>query len=95
MDDPDVVILADGDAGDLAENPIAGQRLGPERLDLELRRLVGAGRLLGVARAAGGYCGKRERGGERTGHGFLPVLSALSLVWRTLAAMLIDRGRER
>ena len=33
MHDPDVVLVVDGDAGDLAERPILGQVLGPERID--------------------------------------------------------------
>src|SRR5690348_655986 len=37
IDDPDVVVAIGGDAGDLAEQPVARQVLGPERIDLELR----------------------------------------------------------
>ena len=33
----------DRDARDLAEQPVVGQRLGPERIDLELRRVGGDG----------------------------------------------------
>jgi hypothetical protein len=47
MHDPDVVVRADRDAGDLAEDPAFGQRLWPERLGLEGGRRVGPGRLLG------------------------------------------------
>ena len=37
MHDPDAIILVGGDAGDLPEQPVVRQRLGPERIDLELR----------------------------------------------------------
>ena len=33
VDDPDAVVVVDGDAGHLPEDPIARQRFGPERLD--------------------------------------------------------------
>src|SRR5262245_52580356 len=36
---PDVIVGVDGHAGNLPEQPVVGQRLGPERVDLELRRL--------------------------------------------------------
>ena len=39
VDDPDVVLAVDGDAGDLAEDPFVGQGLGPERINGELGRL--------------------------------------------------------
>src|SRR5262249_36637523 len=39
LHDPDVVALIDRHACDLAERPVVGQRLGPERVDLELRDL--------------------------------------------------------
>src|SRR5207302_3616039 len=39
MDDPDVVLLVDPDADRHAEQPVIGQRLGPQRIDLEDRRL--------------------------------------------------------
>ncbi len=42
MDDPDMIVLVDRDAGDLAENPIVGQRFWPERLDLEARNVLGS-----------------------------------------------------
>ncbi len=35
VDDPDVVLRVDRDAGDRAEEPVIRQRLGPERVDLE------------------------------------------------------------
>jgi len=37
VDDPDVVLPVDRDAGDLTENPVFRQRLRPVRLGLELR----------------------------------------------------------
>ena len=36
LDHPDAIEPVDGDAGDLAEQPVVGQRLRPERIDLEL-----------------------------------------------------------
>jgi hypothetical protein len=44
MDDPDVVARVHGDADGLPENPLVGERLRPERIDFEARRLH-AGRL--------------------------------------------------
>ena len=41
VDDPDVVVAIGGDAGDLAEDPVAGQRLRPERLGPERRGVLG------------------------------------------------------
>ena len=38
MDDPDVVLLVDPDADGPAEQPVVGQRLRPQRIDLEHRR---------------------------------------------------------
>ena len=40
MDNPDAVVVVDGDAGDLPEDPSVGQRFGPERLDHVLRDAV-------------------------------------------------------
>ena len=59
MDDPDVVLAVDGDAGDLAEDPFVGQRLGPVRIDGELGRL-GVG-LRGDRSAGGDECGSQGR----------------------------------
>ena len=39
MDDPDVILGVDPEADDLAEHPVVRQRLGPQRIDLEPRRL--------------------------------------------------------
>src|SRR5713226_2873172 len=36
---PDMVVRIDGDARHLTEDPVVGQRLGPEGIDLELRRV--------------------------------------------------------
>ena len=38
MHHPDAVIFVGGEAGDLSEDPVVRQGLGPERVDLELRR---------------------------------------------------------
>jgi hypothetical protein len=38
LHDPDVTALVDSDTRDLTENPVVGERLGPERVDLTLRR---------------------------------------------------------
>ena len=47
MDDPHVILGVDAEADHLAEHPIVWQRLGPERIDLEARRLERAA-ILGV-----------------------------------------------
>ena len=39
MDDPDVIALVHRDADRRAEHPMVRQRLRPERIDLEVRRL--------------------------------------------------------
>ena len=39
MDDPDVVLVVDPDADRHAEQPAVRQRLRPQRIDLEARRL--------------------------------------------------------
>ena len=41
MNDPDMVLRIDRDAADLAHDPVVGQRLGPERIDLEFRDIAG------------------------------------------------------
>jgi hypothetical protein len=38
MHQPDAIVGVGRKAGDLAENPVVGKRLRPERIDLELRR---------------------------------------------------------
>ena len=38
MDDPDVILGVDRNAGDRSEHPVVRQRLRPERIDLEARR---------------------------------------------------------
>ena len=45
MHDPDVVLRVDGHADRLAEHPVIRQRLRPERIDLEGRRLHAGGAL--------------------------------------------------
>jgi hypothetical protein len=39
MNDPDVVLCVDRNADGHAEQPLIGQRLGPQRIDLEERNL--------------------------------------------------------
>ena len=41
----DVILRIDADADHVAVDPMVGQRLGPERIDLEPRRLDAVGRL--------------------------------------------------
>ena len=38
MDDPEVILRVDAEADRLAHDPMIGQRLGPHRIDFELRR---------------------------------------------------------
>ena len=47
MDDPDVILGVDAEADRLAEHPVVGQRLRPERIDFEARRLDRAAVLRG------------------------------------------------
>ena len=64
MHDPDVVVPVDGDAGHLAEDPVLRQRLGPERLGPELRRVLRECR-----------CGERDgQQCEDETHGGLPMV---------------------
>jgi hypothetical protein len=56
--DPDVVVLVDGHARDLAQDPVVRQRLRPERVDLELRH---AARSLGRSRIHHDGRGSRRR----------------------------------
>src|SRR5207237_3634720 len=46
MQDPDVIVGADRDAGDLSQDPVLWKRLWPERLGLEGGRSFGLGALL-------------------------------------------------
>ncbi len=71
VDDPDVVLAVDGDAGDLAEDPFVGQRLGPERINGELGRL-GVG-LRGDVGAGENECGSQGRK-QQAVHGRSPVV---------------------
>ena len=41
MHDPDVILRVDAEADRLAEHPVVRQRLRPERIDFEPRRLHG------------------------------------------------------
>ena len=47
MDDPDVIVRIDPHADGLAEHPVIGQRLRPQRIDFEARRLHAGLRLRG------------------------------------------------
>jgi hypothetical protein len=57
LDDPDVIVAIDRDAGGLTDEPVVRQGLGPPRIDLELGRLP-------LARPLG-RDGAREDDGER------------------------------
>ena len=41
MNDPDVILSVNGNARDRSQDPMVRHRLGPQRLDLEARRLNG------------------------------------------------------
>ncbi len=43
MNDPDMILRVHRDADGLAHDPMVGQRLGPQRIDLEARRGDGGG----------------------------------------------------
>src|SRR6185295_2323476 len=43
VDDPDMVLRVHRDANGLAHDPVVGQGLGPQRIDLEARRGDGSG----------------------------------------------------
>src|SRR5262245_2957023 len=79
MHEPDAVVRSDRKARDLTEDPVAGQRLRPERLGLEARYVVGVRQ-----------CSESERGNqnaeraEQASHGGLPE-NLLCLV-----AMLVE-----
>jgi hypothetical protein len=95
MHDPDVIIAVDRDAGDLAENPIAGQRLRPKRLRLEARN-VGA---LLRRRACRCECAHRDHGERcqsRNHAGVCHVALPIAALSRAASpAMLVQRGRLR
>jgi hypothetical protein len=87
VDDENVIARVNGDAHDVPEDPAIGQRLGPERIDLEGGSL---GRLRGAERSR--RCqGSREKQLARRLH--RPV-SLLKVRWRTLRLRLTDaRGQ--
>ena len=61
MDDPDVILAVDGHAGDRSQNPVIGQRLRPERIDL-----IAAGRLRrGCGRGLAAATRRSPRSGQR------------------------------
>jgi hypothetical protein len=77
LHDPDVVEPIDPDAGDLAEEPVVGKRLGPGRVDQELGNAadLGDGGLvddggLGERRSRDG--GRHDKRQSERPHGFLP-----------------------
>jgi hypothetical protein len=80
--DPKVVVLVEADAGDLPEQPVVGQRLGKERIDLELRHAADLGdqhriddhHLRQRRRGDQHRQGDAERYGPRI-HGILPKLA--------------------
>ena len=49
MDDPDVVLAVDVHANCLTEHPVVLHRLGPQRIDLKPRRLLGIALSRGLA----------------------------------------------
>jgi hypothetical protein len=57
MDDPDMAVLVGGDAADLAEDPVIGERFWPRRFDFEAGDVGGAGGKGGE----GECCSKCER----------------------------------
>jgi hypothetical protein len=73
MDDPDVVLTVDRDAGDLAEDPVVRERLRPERFGLEFRH-----RLIGGNRGRNGGGDQRKRQGTSTYHDSLPAAAPVS-----------------
>src|SRR4029077_14263751 len=67
VDDPHMVARVDGDAGDLAEDPVVGQRLGPGSVDLEAARGL----------ASRGLRAREQRsGGDENSKGILHILSS-------------------
>jgi hypothetical protein len=65
VDDPDVVFGVDGKSDGLAEDPVVGKRLGPERVDFEARRHNAGGLDHGTAVEQGGAGGERHgKGGD-------------------------------
>lgn len=77
MHDPDVVLTVHRDARHLAEDPVLGKRLGPERLGLELRHVLRQGR--------GGEQHGRSDGGCKL-DGVLPDPAATACCSRTRVA---------
>jgi hypothetical protein len=71
MDDPDVIVAIDRNARDLPEDPIAGQRLRPERLRLEFRD---AGRVRRLPHRRRRLLGKSRPGQTRNDGGKLQRL---------------------
>ncbi|MBN9554766.1 MAG: hypothetical protein J0H61_08850 [Alphaproteobacteria bacterium] len=63
MDDPDIVVLVHVQPDGVAHQPMVGQRLGPERIDLEFRHHDVAG-ILGLR---GRRRGQKARQGKKTG----------------------------
>src|SRR5690349_2987009 len=82
MDHPDMALPIDGDAADLAEDPVVRQRLWPGRVDREGRDVAGNCRL-GKGRECNGRGEKAAEQSCRAGatwrrlHQILPFLTAV------------------
>ena len=76
LQQPDVVVGTDRDARHLAQQPVVGQRLGPERIDLELRRIGGDG--------GRGKRDSTQQGGQRPDTPRFIVSSVVLVVMRPL-----------
>src|SRR5437660_5229918 len=61
LEHPNVVVSVDRDVGDLPEDLVAGQGLGPERVDLKARRLIGARGREGERKGGRRDTGERDR----------------------------------
>ena len=59
MHHPDAIVAVGGEAGDLAQDPVVRQRLGPERINLEHRH---GARVLRIG--PGGPYGDGDREGQ-------------------------------
>ncbi len=64
MDHPDVALPVDGDAADLAEDPVAGKRFRPGRIDREGQDLAGS-RAEAYGRNQGSEAGGEGQAGQR------------------------------
>ena len=81
MHDPDVILGVDAEADHLAEDPVVRQRLGPERIDFEPRRLERAPVLRArpsLEHVAGDAERERSDGDERRPDEHDPVSSIIA-----------------